>query len=50
MYDFGQAREVSGPEGIVAKSGYWQLPFTYRKAIGDYALSLVVRKLAEGGL
>jgi hypothetical protein len=36
LYDFGEAREVGGPEGIEAHSAYWELPITYRRALERY--------------
>lgn len=36
LYVFGDAREVGGPEGIVAHSEYWELPISYRRALERY--------------
>jgi hypothetical protein len=36
LYDFREAREVGGPEGIGAHSDYWELPVTYRLALERY--------------
>jgi hypothetical protein len=40
LYVFGEAREVGGPEGIVAHSDYWTLPVAYRLALMLYGEQL----------
>jgi len=49
LYVFGEAREVGGPEGIVAHSGYWELPVAYRLALERYREQLAELMDFSGG-
>ena len=49
LYDFGDAREVGGPEGIETTQVVWQLPFTYRNALTRFRERLAELMDFSGG-
>ena len=49
LYDFRNAREISGPEGIVTHSDYWELPVAYRLALERYRERLAELMDFSGG-